>query len=65
MSEVDRNLDDVEQLVDRMRLEGVVEALIQVCHAKAEHLRTNWQDKNAADSWERDAKKLGRPRLEN
>lgn len=36
--------DQLETLVDRHGLPQVLEALAMVCSAKADHLRTNWQD---------------------
>jgi hypothetical protein len=58
-------LDHIEQLVDVHTLRVLVDALVDICHAKAEHLQSNWQDKVAARSWERDAKMLARLSPEN
>jgi hypothetical protein len=49
---------DLEELVDASSLSAVIEALALMCREKADHLRSNWQDKNAARTWERDARKL-------
>ena len=43
----------LEAMVDRDGLDGVLDALAGICGEKAEHLRTNWQDKGAARTWDR------------
>lgn len=48
----------LERLVDRHDLAGVLAALVEVCGEKAEHLRVNWQDAASAQMWERMAKRL-------
>jgi len=48
----------LEGLVDAHDLDGVIEALADVCFAKADHLRSNWQDDATARTWERAAKTL-------
>jgi hypothetical protein len=58
-------LDAIEQLIDQSDLKQCLEDIVQICHAKAEHLRSNWQDEVGARSWERDAKKLDRLKVEN
>ena len=47
--------DALEALVDRWGLSGVLALLADVCNAKAEHVRENWQDESTAKSWEQDA----------
>lgn len=42
---------EVEQLIDRCGLATVVGALALICAEKAEHVRTNWQDKELAAAW--------------
>ena len=42
----------IEALVDQPGgLRAVLEALSAVCDAKAEHIRTTWQDHTSADWW--------------
>jgi len=53
--EIDTRL---ETLVDDVGLTGIVNALSEICLAKAEHLRANWQDESSAEIWERDAAAL-------
>lgn len=50
--------DALEQLIDQHGLETVLDLLADVCHEKADHLRTTWQDRNAARMWDRDAMRL-------
>jgi hypothetical protein len=48
-------LDALERLVDKHGLGGVLWVLVEVCEQKAEHIRTNWQDKATARRWARAA----------
>lgn len=49
----DLTLDEqLEKIVDRVRLAAVIAALARICHEKADHVRTNWQDKDLADAWQ-------------
>lgn len=41
----------LEALVDKYSIETVIEALSQICSAKAEHIATNWQDAHLAKRW--------------
>lgn len=43
----------LEAMVDRNSIRDVVNALAEICSAKAEHLRANWQDTAGARAWER------------
>lgn len=43
--------EQIEHLLDGATLERVLDSLGNVCIAKAEHLRTNWQDERAAQDW--------------
>jgi hypothetical protein len=45
-------------MVDESTLKQVVEALSNVCYEKADHIQTNWQDRNLAKEWERAGKLL-------
>jgi hypothetical protein len=45
--------DQLESLIDRSSLATVLEALSQVCGEKADHLRSNWQDRTTAKSWDK------------
>jgi hypothetical protein len=55
----------LERFVDSHTLATVIDNLAEVCRDKAEHLRSNWQDEQAAKSWERDGIKLDRLNIEN
>jgi hypothetical protein len=52
--------DDLEQLIDRNGLDAVLDALRDICAEKAEHVLTNWQDKQAAKDWDQAAGVLDR-----
>ena len=51
---------ELENFIDKSSLSDVLESLVEICYAKAEHLRSNWQDSKAAKSWDRDAAVIGR-----
>jgi hypothetical protein len=42
----------LEHMVDRVGVCGVLDALLDMCGHKAEHLRSNWQDEASAKDWE-------------
>ena len=52
--------DTLESLVDRNTLSVVLQALANVCDAKADHVEANWQDKALARNWTRMAKHFDR-----
>jgi hypothetical protein len=41
----------IEEMIDVYGLYKVVEAIERTCHAKSEHLASNWQDHVAAKNW--------------
>jgi hypothetical protein len=43
--------DALEALVDASNLTAVVQALSEICDAKAEHIRANWQEDALARAW--------------
>jgi hypothetical protein len=55
-NEPDDLADELESLVDSSSLRRVLEALAAVCYAKADHLRSNWQDYASARVWGKAAK---------
>ena len=50
----------LERMVDSTSLYDVLNALEQVAYAKAEHLRSHWQDSITAQAWERVARAISR-----
>jgi hypothetical protein len=53
MSLTEDNTDLLERIVDLHGLPKTLDMLADICAEKAEHLRTNWQDKGAAKDWEK------------
>lgn len=49
MNELD---DTLEALIDAHDLQTVLNSIVRVCGEKADHLRTNWQDRQSARVWE-------------
>lgn len=54
----ERQRADLENLVDRFGLGHVLSALVEMCHEKANHLRSNWQDATTARVWDANAKTI-------
>lgn len=51
-------IDMLEGLIDRYNLDSVLGALSEICYAKAEHVRTTWQDAYGARKWVQAANQL-------
>lgn len=43
--------EHLEQLIDSYGLPRILETLADIAYAKAEHVQSNWQDKNLAKGW--------------
>ncbi len=50
--------DMLEALVDGSTLTEVLSALANICEEKCDHLRSNWQDANAAMAWQHASTKV-------
>jgi hypothetical protein len=50
----------IEKLIDEMGLHNFLSETAIVCCEKAEHIRSNWQDKSLAKAWERFGTRIGR-----
>jgi hypothetical protein len=42
---------DLEALIDRHGIEEVLHQICDICEAKADHIRENWQDTVLAQRW--------------
>lgn len=49
---------ELEGLVDASSLAEVLQTLASIARDKAEHIRTNWQDRQTAALWDRSAKRI-------
>jgi hypothetical protein len=56
--------DTLEALVDSANLGAVLEALVEICGEKAEHIRANWQDRETARVWDTGAGRVARAAVE-
>lgn len=58
--QVDTHEDGValEAMIDTHGLSTVLSAIVAICHAKAAHVESNWQDKALAKLWTRNAKAI-------
>ncbi len=52
--------DDLEMMIDKCGLSKVLFFIAEICHEKADHVETNWQDKALAKEWSKDAKTVER-----
>lgn len=43
----------LEQFIDSYGVDGVAQAIDEICLEKAAHVRENWQDEKLAKEWER------------
>lgn len=49
----------LEAMVDKVGMANVLYALARISQMKAEHLESNWQDRQSAQWWEARANKIG------
>ena len=51
-TELDRMKYALEQSIDKLGVDSFLELVGTICHEKAEHVASNWQDKGLARQWE-------------
>lgn len=51
---------EIETLIDKYGVSGMLNAMANICYAKAEHIRENWQDHELAKDWEKRGAKIAR-----
>jgi hypothetical protein len=49
------HFDELEFIVDQSSIQNVINMLARICHEKAEHVETNWQDAQLARVWRKNA----------
>lgn len=54
----DEGLDAIEALMDTWNVGGMLDLMAEVASAKADHIRSNWQDETTAKAWDRMAARL-------
>jgi hypothetical protein len=47
--------DYIESLIDKYDLYNVLVAISEICREKEDHILSNWQDKNLAKRWAKNA----------
>ena len=52
VSKHNERLDFLEDLIDSEELTGLMDLIAEVCSAKADFIRENWQDDLTADTWD-------------
>lgn len=53
-----QNLDTLEKMIDENTIIEVLDLLAEVCSAKADHVRTNWQDETLGQAWDESAARI-------
>jgi hypothetical protein len=43
--------DELEAILDKRGIEGIVSALAEICYLKEAHVQENWQDRPLASRW--------------
>lgn len=51
---------NLEMMLDNSTLADMLQSLESICYAKADHLDSNWQDREAAKAWNRAGSVLSR-----
>ena len=46
-----QDIEAVEKIIDRIGFEKFIDIVQETCALKAQHLRENWQDDDAAKAW--------------
>ena len=60
VTEAAKTLKVLEEMVDKIGLSQVLDALAAICADKAEHMTVNWQDKEGASVWAHMSRRLDR-----
>ncbi len=50
----------LEEMLDKWGMVRLQEAIKDICHLKAEHLRSNWQDEASGRDWDRVGLEVGK-----
>jgi len=53
-------MDMLEALMDRHGLGELLSIIVDICHRKSEHVRSNWQDEVGAKNWTHAARNIDR-----
>lgn len=60
------DVDLIEEMIDRVGMAKLTDAIVRIAEGKAIHVEENWQDRNLAKVWTRIARKFDKlvPALE-
>lgn len=58
--QTDKCGEQIDHLIDEMGVSNLLNLIALVCREKAQHIRNEWQDPNAALNWDDTANKLDR-----
>ncbi|MDX2023247.1 MAG: hypothetical protein SF187_23640 [Deltaproteobacteria bacterium] len=60
MDKVDKLAYEIEAMVDRNSMARVLDLLAIMCAMKADHIHSNWGDRNLAKAWTQLAEKVAK-----
>jgi len=49
---------EIEKVIDVLSLSCLLGLIVNICHEKAEHFRTYWQDEKSARAWDKTGKRI-------
>lgn len=52
--------ETLELIIDQHGLAGIFDAIADICHEKASHIESNWQDRLTARAWDSAGKKTAK-----
>lgn len=58
MSQAQRDLIELELMIDRNTIDKVLDALVRICSEKADHIEENYSDVPLAERWRAIAKRI-------
>jgi len=58
MSQAERDVIELELMIDRNTIDKVLDALVRICSEKADHIEENYSDPDLAERWRAIAKRI-------
>jgi len=53
--------EEIESIIDHKGIAAMLNAMANICHEKAQHIRENWQDDETAKVWDKNGSKINFP----
>lgn len=64
MNAIDRDMDELEAIVDRIGFTAVLDALSDIAYLKSSHCREAWQDESMARGWAKAGNRVYKAQME-